>query len=68
MSKNIRKIVIAIAASLILVIGGAIIFSKMAANHQANQSIIEKCFEDFGEENVVVTKGNYWSEVSCEHH
>lgn len=59
---------IAIAASLILITIGVVTFSKMAANHQANQSIIEKCFEDFGEDNVVVTKRNFWSEVSCEHH
>lgn len=66
MSKNLRGIVIAIAASLMLIIVGTIVFSKMNANHQANQSIIENCFEEFGEKNVVVSKENFWSEVSCE--
>jgi hypothetical protein len=59
--------VIAIVGSLIILIAGGLAFNQIQKNHQANELIIEKCFEDFGNTGeVVINKDGLWSPVTCE--
>ncbi|MCG7333757.1 hypothetical protein MHZ95_00540 [Sporosarcina sp. ACRSM] len=67
MSKNKLNIFIAIIVSVIIVAVGSVTIFQIVKNHQANELIIDKCFENFDkEEKVVVKKGGFWSPVSCE--
>lgn len=52
--------------SILIVTTGTTLFMKLKKTHQANQLMIEECFDDFGEANIVVTKENFWSSASCE--
>ena len=59
--------VIAIVGSVTILTIGGLVFNQMYKNHQTNQLIIEKCFDNFGEvEEVVIKKDGFWSPVSCE--
>jgi hypothetical protein len=55
-----------IISAIILAVGSVVIF-QIGKNHQANEIIIDKCFENFDNEGkVVVKKNSFWSPVSCE--
>lgn len=46
---------------------GVLVFNQIYKNHQTNQLIIEKCFDNFDKvEEVVVKKDGFWSPVVCE--
>lgn len=67
MEKNRAYKIMAIEGSIFLVIMGILVFSFVHNNHQANQLIIEKCFENFDKATeVVVTQNGLWSPVICE--
>ena len=47
-------------------IAGIMLF-QIGSNHQESMLIIEKCFENFEKEGVVVIeKKNFWSPASCD--
>ena len=59
--------IIAIVGSVAILTIGGLVFNQMYKNHQANQLIIEKCFDNFDEVGeVVIKKDGFWSPVSCE--
>ncbi|MBM7663630.1 hypothetical protein JOC25_000086 [Solibacillus kalamii] len=66
MNKNKFNMAIAIVGcTLILTIGG-VLFNQIYKNHQANELIIEKCFENFDKvDEVVIKKDGFWSPVIC---
>ena len=65
--KNKVNLVMLIMGCTTILTAGAIGFNQVHKNHQANQLIIEKCFEHFDqEESIVVKKNGLWSPVSCE--
>lgn len=67
MSKVKPKLLIAIFSCLIIVIIGTAIIVQISKNHQANERIIDKCFESFDEQaKVIVVKESFWSAVTCE--
>lgn len=67
MSKNKLHVVIAVIGSVLILTIGGLVFNQMQNNHQANERIIEKCFENFDEvEKVMITKEGFWSPVICE--
>lgn len=47
---------IAIVGSILILTIGGITINQIYKNHQANELIIEKCFENFDNENGVVIK------------
>lgn len=54
-----------VGCTLILTIGG-VLFNQIYKNHQANELIIEKCFENFDKvDEVVIKKDGFWSPVIC---
>lgn len=59
--------IIAIVGSVAILTIGGLVFNQIYKKHQANQLIIEKCFENFDQNGeVVVKKDGFWSPVSCE--
>ena len=66
MNNKLSKLIAIVGSILILTIGG-ITFNQIYKNHQANELIIEKCFENFDQvEDVVIKKDGFWSPVICE--
>lgn len=67
MIKNKLNIIVAIVGSFAILTIGGLVLNQIYKNHQANQLIIEKCFENFDrEEEIVITKDGFWSPVRCE--
>lgn len=67
LNKNTITIIIALVGSVVILTVGGLVFNQMYKNHQANQLIIEKCFDKFDEvAEVVIKKDGFWSPVSCE--
>lgn len=67
MNKSKRNKMLAIVGSLAILTIGGFVLNQMVKNHQENQLIIERCFDNFEEaEKVVVKKDNFRSPVSCE--
>ncbi|MDW0109695.1 hypothetical protein [Sporosarcina aquimarina] len=67
MNKFKLKPFVAILGCVIILTIGSVILFKLNKNHQANERIIDKCFENFDEQaKVVVVKDSFWSAVSCE--
>ena len=67
MNKNKLNIILATVIGVAILTIGGLVFNQMYKNHQANQLIIEKCFDNFDKvEEVVVKKDGFWSPVSCE--
>ena len=67
LNKNKLNMIIAIVGSVAILMIGGLVFNQMYKNHQANQLIIEKCFDNFDEVGeVVIKKDGFWSPVSCE--
>ena len=64
MNKIERNIIIALIGCVAIVTIGISTFAQMYKNHQANQLIIEKCFDGHGP--VVVEKGDSSPLVRCE--
>ncbi len=59
--------IIAIVGSIAILTIDGLVFNQIYKNHQANQLIIEECFENFDKvEEVVLKKDGFWSTVSCE--
>lgn len=59
--------ILAIIISITILTVGSVAITQIVKNHQANQLIIEKCFDNFDHEgNVVVEKKSFWSPVTCE--
>ncbi|WP_339199231.1 hypothetical protein MKY27_07775 [Solibacillus sp. FSL R5-0449] len=66
-NKNKLSMLIAIVGSILILTIGGITINQIYKNHQANELIIEKCFENFDNENgVVIKKEGFWSPVICE--
>ena len=64
---NKLNIFFSIVGSIAILTAGILVFNQMYRNHQANQLIIEKCFDNFDKaEEVVIKKDGFWSPVSCE--
>lgn len=67
MNKNKFNITIAIVGIIIILSISGVLFNHIYKNHQANELIIEKCFENFDKvEGVVIKKDGFWSPVICE--
>jgi hypothetical protein len=67
LNKNKLNKIIAIILSVIILTVGSVVIFQIGKNHQANELIIDKCFENFDKEGkVVVKKNSFWSPVSCE--
>ena len=67
LNKNKLNGIIAIIVSVVILTIGSVLFFQIVKNHQANELIIDKCFESFDKEGkVVVKKDGFWSPVSCE--
>lgn len=67
MNKNNLNMIIAILGSVAILTIGGLVFNQMHKNYQANQLIIEKCFDNFDKEGeVVIKKDGFWSPVACE--
>ena len=66
LKKNKLNTVILIVGSLAILMIGALVFNQIHKNYQANELIIDKCFENFDKEKVVVKKDGFWSPVTCE--
>ena len=67
LNKNKLNIAITIVGSLAILTIGTLVFFQTYKNYQANNLIIEKCFENFDQvEEVVIKKDSFWSPVTCE--
>ena len=67
MNKNKLYWMIAIMGCVVILTIGGLLFNQIYKNHQANELIIEKCFENFDEvKEVVIKKDSFWSPVTCE--
>ena len=65
--KNKLNMIIAIVGSLAILTIGGLVLNQMHKNYQANQLIIERCFDHFEKEGgVVIKKDGFWSPVTCE--
>ncbi|GGA60339.1 hypothetical protein [Ornithinibacillus halotolerans] len=67
--KNSKRLSLSIAiiVTIFILTVGVVLINQIHKNHQANQLIIEKCFENFDElTEVTVTKDGLWSPVKCE--
>ena len=63
---NVNMIIAIVGCVLILTIGG-LVFNQIHNNYEANELIIEKCFENFDKvEEVEIKKDGFWSQVTCE--
>jgi len=67
LNKNkVTRVIIIIGSVTILIIGG-LLFNQILKNHQANQLIIDECFENFDQYGeVTIKKDGFWSPVICE--
>lgn len=66
MNKNKFNMAIAIVGSILILTVGGVLFNQIYKNHQANELIIEKCFENFDKvDEVVIKKDGFWSPVIC---
>ncbi|MBP2080188.1 hypothetical protein [Oceanobacillus polygoni] len=66
MNKNKLNMSAAIIISVIILAVGSVAIFQIGKNHQANEIIIDKCFQNFDKEGkVVVKKDSFWSPVSC---
>ncbi|WP_043933269.1 hypothetical protein [Bacillus sp. EB01] len=66
MNKNKLNMIIAILGSVTILTIGGLVFNQIYKNHQANELIIEKCFDNFDKEGeVVIKKDGFWSPVTC---
>ncbi|MEK4385823.1 hypothetical protein MKZ25_08430 [Solibacillus sp. FSL W7-1464] len=67
MNNNKLSLLIAIVGSIFILTIGGVLFNQIYKNHQANELIIKKCFENFHQaEEVVIKKDGFWSPVICE--
>ena len=67
MNKNKLNMLAAIIISVIILAVGSVVIFQIGKNYQANEIIIDKCFDNFDKEGtVVVKKDSFWSPVSCE--
>ena len=67
LNKNKLNMVIALIGSIFTLTIDGLMFNQIYKNHQANELIIEKCFENFDKvEEVVLKKDGFWSPVICE--
>ena len=67
MNKNKLNMIIAIVGSISILTIGGLVFNQIHKNYQANELIIEKCFENFDKvEKVVIKKDGFLSPVTCE--
>ncbi|WP_053362451.1 hypothetical protein [Bacillus sp. FJAT-27251] len=67
MNKNKLNMIIAILGSVTILTIGGLLFNQIYKNHQANELIIENCFDNFEiEGEVVIKKDGFWSPVTCE--
>ena len=67
MNKNKVNVAIIVIGSVTILMIGGLLFNQINKNHQANQLIIEECFENFdkyGE--VTIKKDGFWSPIICE--
>ena len=65
-NNKLHRMIAIVGCAAIFTIGG-LVFNQMHKNHQANQLIIENCFDNFDDvEEVVIKKDGFWSPVSCE--
>lgn len=67
MNKNKLYMIIATVGSIAILTIGCLVFNQIYKNHQANQLIIERCFDNVdkvGE--MVIKKNGLWTPVSCE--
>ena len=65
LNKNKLNIILATVVGVAILTIGGLVFNQMYKNHQANQLIIEKCFENFDKaEEVVIKKDGV--PVTCE--
>lgn len=59
--------ILAILGSIAILTIGGLVFNLIYKNHQANELIIEKCFDNFDKDGeVVIKKDGFWSPVACE--
>lgn len=65
LSKNKLILLIATVVSVIILTIGGLTFNAMYKNHQANQLIIEKCYEHFDKVGQVVIKKD-GNPITCE--
>lgn len=67
LNKNKLNMIIAIVGSVLILTIGGLVFNQIHKNYQANELIIERCFENFDKvEEVVIKKDSFWSPVTCE--
>ena len=67
MNKNKLNMIIAILGSVTILTIGGLVFNQIYNNHQTNELIIEKCFDNFAQDGkVAVKKDGLWSLVTCE--
>lgn len=66
-NKNKLNIILATVIGVAILTIAGLVFNQMYKNHQANQLLIDKYFDNFDEVGeVVVKKDGFWSTVSCE--
>lgn len=67
LNKNKLSQIITIVGCVAILTIGSLVINQIYKNHQANQLIIEKCFDNFDEAGkIVIKKDGFWSPVSCE--
>ena len=67
MNKNRLYLMITIIGCVAILSIAGLLFNQIHKNYQANELIIEKCFENFDDlEEVVIKKDGFWSPVTCE--
>ncbi|WP_339184712.1 hypothetical protein [Oceanobacillus sp. FSL W7-1293] len=66
MKKDTLNIIFAIIVCTTIITVGSILAIQINNNHKANELIIEKCMENFHEEeSVTLEKEGLWSPVVC---
>ncbi|MER1985405.1 MAG: hypothetical protein ABS948_05875 [Solibacillus sp.] len=67
MNKNKLNLIIAIVGSGVILTIGGLLFNQIYKNYQANELIIEQCFENFDKvEKVVIQNNGSGSPITCE--
>ena len=67
LNKNKLIMIIVIVGSVLIITISGLVFNQIHKNYQANEFIIEKCFENFDKvEEVVIKKDGFLSQVTCE--
>ncbi|MER2105843.1 MAG: hypothetical protein ABS949_02800 [Solibacillus sp.] len=64
MNKNKLNLIIAIVGSGVILTIGGLLFNQIYKNYQANELIIEQCFENF--DKVVIQNDGSGSPITCE--